>query len=486
MAVASDRPNVLLICVDHWGGRFARPSGHPVVMTPTIEQLARTGVYYTNAYSACPTCIPARRTLMTGLSARTHGDRVFNEYARMPRVPTLAQCFRDVGYQAYAVGKLHVYPQRDRIGFDDVISNEEGRHHLGGGADDWELYLQEQGVAGREYASGVCNNEFIVSPWHLPEHCHPTNWAAYQMCKTIRRRDPDRPAFWYLSFVGPHQPMWPLKKYLDMYLSVEMDEPATGDWSRDYDAMPYMLRKRNSTFATGPGTPPHEIDLGRRAFYACVTHIDHQVRLVIGHLREAGLLDNTIIAFTADHGEMLGDHRLWTKAYMLEGSAKVPLLISLPAGDDRLPRGVKDDRLVELRDVMPTLLDLAGLDVPDTVEGQSLLRDEPREYLYGEHYEGAMANRMIRSGRYKLIYYPAGNVVHLFDIEADPAETRNLADEPVHAVSRARLTELLVRELYGEDRRWVTDDGRLEGMPEPEFVPTLNRGLTGQRGLRFL
>ena len=130
----AEKPNVLLICVDQWAGELMRPNGHPVVMTPTLAQLAHSGVNFSRAYSACPTCIPARRTLMTGQTARTHGDRVFAEHMQMPEgVPTLPQCFRDAGYQAYAVGKLHVYPQRDRIGFDDVILNEEGRHHLGHG-----------------------------------------------------------------------------------------------------------------------------------------------------------------------------------------------------------------------------------------------------------------------------------------------------------------------------------------------------------------
>ncbi|MDP6108264.1 MAG: sulfatase-like hydrolase/transferase, partial [Candidatus Brocadiia bacterium] len=105
------RPNVLLICADHWGGLLSRPAGHPVVMTPTLAHLATLGAWYSNAYSPAPSCIPARRSLMTGLSVRTHGDRIFKEREPMPDAPTLAQCFRDAGYQAQAVGKLHVYPQ---------------------------------------------------------------------------------------------------------------------------------------------------------------------------------------------------------------------------------------------------------------------------------------------------------------------------------------------------------------------------------------
>ena len=164
------RPNVVLICVDHWFGDLVGALGHPTVLTPTLDQLIGNGVAYTNAYTTTPSCIPARRELMTGAFSRTHGDRVFNETLPMPNLPTMAQTFRDNGYQAYAVGKLHVYPQRDRIGFDDVLVLEEGRHQFGMSKDDYELFLQEQGFSGEEYGHGMSNNDYTVRPWHLPQH----------------------------------------------------------------------------------------------------------------------------------------------------------------------------------------------------------------------------------------------------------------------------------------------------------------------------
>ena len=129
--MANDRPHVLLISTDHWSASLLGEANHSAILTPTLDSLARSGTRFSNAYSECPVCIPARRTLMTGTSPRTHGDRVFKTTAPMPDLPTVAQTFRDAGYQAYAVGKLHVYPQRDRIGFDDVLLDEEGRPHLG-------------------------------------------------------------------------------------------------------------------------------------------------------------------------------------------------------------------------------------------------------------------------------------------------------------------------------------------------------------------
>ena len=204
-----DRPNVLLICVDHWGGRLIGKLGHPDVLTPTLDRFIENGIAFDNAYTTTPSCIPARREIMTGAHSRTHGDRIFDETLPMPDLPTLAQTFRDAGYQAYSVGKLHVYPQRDRIGFDEVISCEEGRHHLGGDDDDFERFLQSEGYGGQELTHAMGNNVYDTRPWHLPEHCHPTNWTAREMCRVIQRRDPTRPAFWYCSFIAPHPPVVP-------------------------------------------------------------------------------------------------------------------------------------------------------------------------------------------------------------------------------------------------------------------------------------
>lgn len=477
------RPNVLLVCFDHLGGHMMRPAGHPAVMTPTLAQLAGSGVMYTNAYSCTPTCVPARRSLMTGLTAQSHGDRTFKSELTMPDAPTMAQCFRDAGYQAYAVGKLHVYPQRNRIGFDDVLLNEEGRHQFEMTADDWEQYLADRGFGGQAFAGGMNNNDYMTRPWHLPEDCHPANWTASQMCRVMHRRDPTRPAFWYLSFTGPHPPLWPPQAYMDMYRDVPIDEPVVGDWARDPAAMPLTLRKNR--YYSIVDAPPHEVELARRAFYATITHLDHQLRVVLGYLREQGLLQNTVVAVTSDHGDMLGDHGLWAKGNMLDNSARVPMILAPRPGDERFKPGTRDDRLARLEDIMPTLLELAGIETPSTVEGRSLLTGDRRELLFAEHYEGEGSTRMIRDDRYKLIYYAAGNVTQLFDMHEDPRECRDLSGDPDHAKVKQRLTAALIEHLWGEDRAWVKD-GRLVGVPDPGTMPSASRDLTGQRGLRYL
>lgn len=486
--MVQDRPNVLLICTDHWGDMYTRPAGHPVVMTPTLDQLARSGVRYTRAYSACPSCIPARKSLMTGMTARMHGDRVYTDGEEWPRVPTLAQCFRDAGYQAYCVGKMHVWPQRDRLGFDDVLLEEQGRHQHraipDGVADDWELFLADQGFGGQEYAGGMTQNDFVARPWHLPEYTHPINWAAREMCRTIRRRDPRKPGFWYLSFSAPHPPLWPLRYYLDLYDDAQIDLPVVGEWARRFEDLPLHMQER--TYPTGLHTATErEVRLARKAYYATLTHIDHQIRVVIGYLREAGLLNDTIIAFTSDHGHMLGDHNMWAMTPFYEPSAHIPMILVPARGDDRIRPATEDDRFVEFGDLMPTLLEMAGIPIPEQVNQLSMVGQTKREFIYGEHGEGYAAQRMIRRGRYKLVYAAAGNKVQLFDIEDDPRETRDLADDPSHSEEREALLGLIVANGHGNDEEWIRD-GKVVGLPHRPFVPGDIRYLQGQRGLRFM
>ena len=154
----SDKPHVLLITTDHWLNSLLGVSGHPVIQTPTLDALARNGTRFTRAYSECPVCAPARKTLMTGRAPR------FNESLSLDGLPTLAQTFRDAGYQAYAAGKLHVHPQRSRIGFDDVMLAEEGRIQ-DGAIDDYELFLGDRGYVGQQFAHGVSNNDYFNREW---------------------------------------------------------------------------------------------------------------------------------------------------------------------------------------------------------------------------------------------------------------------------------------------------------------------------------
>lgn len=470
----SEKWNVLMISVDQLGRNHMELGGDSVSRMPTLRYLAEQGLQFDNCYSECPVCIPARRSLMTGLSPKTHGDRVYSDRMPMPEVKTLAQAFRDSGYQAYSVGKLHVYPQRDRIGFDDAWIMEEGRYEFGE-VDDYQIWLGEQGYPGEEFLHGMGNNVYYTRTWHLPESMHPTNWTTRKMCETIKRRDPLKPCFFYVSYQFPHPPLVPLESYLREYEREELPDALSGDWQKE-DGIIGLLMENTAQYNA------RERDMARRAYYAQCTHIDHQIRLIIGTLRECGILDDTLIVFFSDHGDMLFDHNMVAKRCFYESAANIPMIFAgrcVEAWSKKI-----DHRLCCLQDVMPTLLELCGLEIPDTVEGISMVSDHEREYLYGEVGEGQKATRMIRWKNYKMIYYPCGNVTQLFDLGKDRRESHNCAEKKEYAQIRGKMEEFLMRELYGCDLGWIRD-GRLVGFEMKPEKGKPDYGLYNQRGYHW-
>ena len=472
-------PNVLFVSVDQWPGHLMGCAGHPVIQTPTLDHMAKLGTRYNRAYAESPICIPSRRSMMTGLSPRGHGDRSFNPTLPLKNLPLLAQSFRSAGYQSVAIGKLHVYPPRDRIGFDDVLLAEEGRPKLGA-IDDYEMFLASQGHAGEQFMHGMNNNDYLNRPWHLDEASHVTNWITREAAKTIKRRDPTRPAFWHVSYTHPHPPLAPLQCYLDMYRDISIDSAVHADWEKSKH-IPALDAVR-SYWPVGENPDKHK--QLRQAYYALCTHIDHQLRIILGTLREEDLLDDTIILFSADHGDMLGDFGLWAKRLFYEGSSAVPMILIDRANSRRVQADHIDSRLVGLQDIMPTLLDLAGIDIPASVEGLSMIQPKQRKYLFCECREDSGATRMVHDGRHKLIWYPAGNVFQLFDLDKDPREQVDFIDVAEYAGTQKILKEMMVSQLHGVDLAWQKD-GQLIGFAPPQQTFKADRAMSGQRGLHF-
>lgn len=470
----SGRKNVLMICTDHWSGSLFGCEGRRDIMTPTLDYLAENGVRFQNFYSECPVCIPARRTMMTGLSPRTHGDRVYSDKMEMPDVPTLAQTFTRNGYQTAAVGKLHVYPQRSRIGFEDVVLMEEGRYELGA-VDDYQIWLGEHGCLGREFMHCMGNNTYYTRPWHLEERAHPTNWVTMEMMRQIQRKDPTRPFFFYASYQFPHPPLVPLQAFLDMYGEGDPDPVSGEDWMDDSPIFKSLCGQARMY-------SEKEIRRARRAFFAQCTHIDYQIRLLIGTLRESSLLDDTLLVFTSDHGDMLFNHGMVAKRCFYEEAARVPFILS---GGPMLPwRGTVQTKLAGMGDLMPTLLDLCGIPIPETVEGIPLMTEQEHPYIYGEVSEGEKAARMIRWDKYKLIYYPWGNKFQLFNLDDDRAETHDCANDPEYRQVLKAMTAYMMENLHDGDLAWIKD-GRLVGTAQGDYKPKPDFGLYNQRGLHW-
>lgn len=465
------KKNVVFICTDEWPGQLFGHRGRTDIMTPTIDFLSDNGVMMENAYSECPVCIPARRSLMTGLTPEHHGDRVYSDKMKMPDCKTLAGAFSDAGYQSVAVGKMHVYPQRDRVGFDDVILLEEGRCEFGV-TDDYEIWLGEKGLPGQQFMHAMGNNTYYTRPWHLDEESHETSWVTNQAMRQIARRDPERPLFLYVSYTYPHPPLVPLQVFLDKYRDIGLEKPISDDWKEEWVIK--QFRDIASSYST------KEMDDARRAFMAQCTHIDYSIRLIIGSLREHNLLDDTIIVFMSDHGDMLFDHGMVAKRLFYESSACVPLIFSGRPMLEYRGKGY-ETKLCQICDVMPTLLDLCGIEIPDRMDGIPIFSEQKRDYVFGEIGEDAKATRMIRDEKYKLVYYPAGNVFQLFDMQRDRREEHDLAPDPAYGDVLHRMQCLLTENLHGGDTSWVRN-GQLEGIPVPSGKNIPNFGLLNQRG----
>ncbi|MBT3378363.1 MAG: arylsulfatase [Lentisphaerae bacterium] len=469
------RPNILLLMTDQHRGDCLGIAGHPVVQTPYLDSIGGTGAYFPHAYSACPVCIPARRTLMSGQRPVTH--RVLMNHPTLLDEPTLPTMLSDTGYQSHLVGKLHLHPERKLYGFDSAewadgpgLGLQMSTRDLDPAAErlsrenDYVRFLRRRGVAmpAAPYGHGMNGNGYPTRPWHLDENLHFSTWCADSAVDFVERRDPTRPFFLKVSFFHPHTPCTPPPCYWDLYMGMDLPEPVIGEWAEGCEAR-----------ARGTLVTDQRVRLERQTmrqymagYFGCITHIDHQIGRILSIIPA-----NTIIVFCSDHGEMMGDHCWMRKGQPYEGSARIPFLMRFPASFG-LEVGQTISQPVELMDIMPTLLDAVDVPIPETVEGRSvlpLLRGGTnwREYVHGE-VAGACSDprlgptgiQYLTDGKRKYIWFPGWDVEQFFDLEQDPRETRDLSGTSERADEVARWRQRLIEELSGRPEGF-TDGERL-------------------------
>jgi len=464
--VKDDRPNILLIMTDQQRGDCLGIEGHPVLQTPNLDYLAASGVRFRSAYSACPVCVPARRTLMSGRKPSSHG--VLNNYHTRLDGPTLPGELSRAGYQTHLVGKLHLHPERKRYGFDsaDWADGPAGENT------DYARFLRREGVRmpGAAIAHGINGNGWTARPFHLEERLHFTNWCTDMALEFLERRDPTVPFFLKVSYHQPHQPCTPPQVYYDRYMRMELPKPRVGEWARVYDGAVRGLEPNSWRVSLEPAL----MKQFRAAYYGCINHIDDQ----IGRLLNA-VPSNTVILFCSDHGEMLGDHQWIRKRNAFEGSARIPFIIRFPK-EMGIRQGIVREEPVELMDVMPTLLDAAGVSIPESVHGRSVLpllrgNAEWRRYVHGECSSIPTLNsgmQYLTDGKRKYIWYPGTGEELYFNLEQDPDEMNDLSRDPEYRQEISSWRAALAAELAGRPERF-SDGTRLltVGGPTPPCLP---------------
>ena len=300
----------------------------------------------------------------------------------------------------------------------------------------------------------------LARPWTHEEKYPPTNWVTDRCLDFLRRRDPDQPFFLMASYLRPHPPFDAPQYYFDLYRDKDLRPPFVGTWESDE-----YLRREGRIFDSKTG--PADKELIRQAqigYYACITHLDHQIGRLIMALVEQEVYDDTIILFTSDHGEELCDHHMFRKSRPYEGSCRVPFFVW--AGKnvhlDLKPSSVCHG-VVELRDVMPTLLSAAGADIPDSVDGKDLLPllSDPsgsvRPWLHGEHSYGDFSNHWIVTETDKYIWHSATGREQYFNLREDPHELTDLINESTAKERISFLRSCLIKSL--KDRPEGFTDG---------------------------
>lgn len=472
------RPNILLLLADQMRGDCLGIAGHPDVQTPYLDSLAAKGVRFSRAYSACPSCVPARAALYTGLSQDRHGKVGYADGSSWDYPFTIASELSRAGYHTHCAGKLHVHPPRKLMGFHSVDLHDGYLHayrgpeipfcQSQGATDDYLHWLRDRlGAAADVTDTGMECNGWVARPWIYEERYHPTNWVTDRCLNFLRVRDREKPFFLLASYLRPHPPFDAPGCYFDLYRNRPLRGPALGDWESGGDL------ERLGRIYDSPTGPVDEA-LIREAlvgYYACVTHLDHQIGRLIQALVEEGVWENTWVVFTSDHGEALCDHRLFRKYLPYEGSSHIPLLVTPPGDFACAGRGRVCSAVVELRDVLPTLLEGAGAPIPAEVDGGSLLPlvADPdrrlRAWLHGEHELGPRSNHFIVTETDKYLWYSQTGREQYFDLARDPRELHDGLRDPEYQGRVAYLRGCLTQALRDREEGFVQGGRLTAGRP---------------------
>lgn len=457
------RPNVIFIMDDQhrWD---AIGNLNPQVITPTLDSLMDHGILYDQAVCQAPMCVPSRNSIMFGMYPSQTGVFRNGDGLRDEDAPgrTMAEYFRDAGYETAGFGKTHWGKYRTGTrGFEtrytSEIPEEGGRNMAEMNPAAKARYDAEIAVMG----PGEENNlGYLGFTSKLPETDHRDGWINARAIDYIREREDERPLFLYLSYMKPHAGHNPPAGYEDRYDLDNITYAQQPHWTEDYSPHAAGVNRRDMYVDYWKTAGPEEWQLMTMRYYANVTWIDDMMGRTLAELRKKGLLDNAIVVYTSDHGESLGEHYYRFNKYSLyEASVRVPVILSGSALPDGFEPGTVDHRAVDLVDILPTLLVAANIQEDEELPGVNLLAPPAREGSFAAlHEREGEAAFMWRTREHKLILvferqedaadYTADNIItgEFYNLVEDPAEWTDLYGQPeVASVISEFQTKILDR-----------------------------------------
>ncbi len=443
-------PNILVLMTDQQRPDSLGCYGNPVAQTPNIDRLAAEGVVFENCYVPNPLCCPSRYSLLTGRYPHCHRVRA-NWYAPRPGEQSFGHRLGAVGYNTNMVGKMHLTPWHDNFGFDGrIIAEAKFASHL---PDDYARFLQAHGLSRQELFDThdpdyIQNGTAIRS--RAPQGLHVDSFVGRSACEVLRTAR--QPFCTIASFLSPHNPYDPPEPYDRLFVDAELPPRNMREGEilhKPREAYDYINNRLRWPFKTDELTP-EQLQITKAYYYSTCTLVDDWVGRILSTLKETGQDENTIVIYTSDHGDLLGDHGLIYKQCFYEQSVRVPLIIHAPSRFQ--PRRVQD--LVESIDLYSTICDLGAAWAGDGVQGTSLrplLEGQTgyahREAAFSENYFG----RMVRHGDHKMVYYPGRPYGELYNLAEDPDEQDNLWDALEGSPTKQRLKDLLLEWAFASE-----------------------------------
>jgi choline-sulfatase len=440
--MTGERPNILFIMADQLAARWLPAYGHSVVKSPHLDRLAAEGIVFENAYSASPLCAPARATVMNGLLPSRTG--VYDNAAEFPSaIPTWAHYLRLEGYRTCLSGKMHFVGPDQLHGIEERLTTDIYPADFGW-TPDWRL--KQERIDWWYHNMTSVLQPGIAEMTNQLEYDDEVAFLAIRKIYDYRRYGPGSPFCLMVSFTHPHDPYAARARFWNLYRDEDIDLPSVPAHSFN-QLDPHSQRLYQVSAMDEYAVSERDIRAARHGYYANVSYVDDLIGRIIAALEETGRIEHTIVVFTSDHGDFLGERGLWYKMSFLEPSAHVPLIIWAPKLFAR--RRVSEP--VSLADLLPTFVDIATAGagkLARTVDGRSLYplldgaSEDSRATIVGEYLaEGVVAPMyMVRRGQWKYIHTPT-DPDQLFDVKADPDELRNLAD------SNATLTKAFRSEI---------------------------------------